>query len=281
MPFYPRILSTGLLLLLTVGLVRADTLSERTLKDIVARQKDAFARVAAEKDHPDVARLRGELQSIINSYDILIQSSPDFAAAYVAYGLLLGQVGMTREAVGMLIKANKLDPDIPLVKNEMARFLAEDGKPAEALPWLMAAIALEPKEPIYHYHLGKLLTEGRDDLIATGQFTRATLDRAMLEAYRRGSELAPDNFAFAYRYAEAFYDLETPRWDEAIVLWSELENRAKPGVEQQTVRLHAANVFLKMGRVDHARALLITVNEEVLQKQKQTLLDELAKPGAK
>jgi tetratricopeptide (TPR) repeat protein len=281
MTFPLRILAATLVLLLAAAPVAAETLAERNLKEIVSRQKAIFARAEAEKDHPDEARLRAEVKSIADSYDILIQKSPDFAAAYVAYGLLLGRVGMNREAATMLLKANKLDPDIPLVKNEMARLLAEDGKPADALPWLTAAIGLEPKEPLYHYHLGKLLTEGRDDLITTGQFTRAKLDQAMLEAFQRGAELAPDNFAYAYRAAEAYYDLETPQWDEALKLWSALEERAKPGIEQQTIRLHAANVLLKLGRRDHARALLVTVTEEVLQKQKQTLLDELAKPGAK
>ena len=276
-----RIIAAALCLLWAAGPAVAETLAEKNLKDIVSRQKNIFARAAAEKDHPDDAWLRGEVQGIINSYDILVQKSPDFAAAYVAYGLLLGQVGMTREAAVMLLKANKLDPEIPLVKNEMARLLAEDGKPADALPWLTAAIELEPKEPLYHYHLGKLLTEGRDDLIATGRFTRATLDKAMLEAFQHGAELAPDNFAYAYRAAEAYYDLATPQWDEALKRWSALEERAKPGIEQQTIRLHAANILVKLGRPDHARALLVTVTEAVLQKQKQTVLDELAKPGAK
>ena len=281
MSFPLRILAAALALLLAAGPAAAETLSERNLKEIVARQKGIFARAEAEKDHPDQAWLRGEIQGVLNSYDVLIQKSPDFAAAYVAYGLLLSQVGMNREAAAMLLKANKLDPAIPMVKNEMARLLAEDGKVAEALPWLTAAVELEPKEPVYHYHLGKLLTEGRDDLIATGQFTRAQLDKNMLEAFRRAAELAPGVYAYAYRAAEAYYDLETPQWDEALKRWSALEEQAKPGIEQQTIRLHAAHVLIKLGRVDHARALMVTVTEPVLQKQKQTLLDELAKPGAK
>ena len=271
-------LLTAVCLLAPAG---AETLAERTLKEVVARQKNIFARAEAEKDDLDEAWLRGELQSLINSYDVLIQKNPDFAAAHAAYGMLLGQVGMNREAVGILLKANQLDGEIPVVKNEIARLLIEDGKPAEALPWLTAAIKLAPDEPLYHYHLGKLLTEARDDLIATGNFTRAKLDEAMLESFRRGAELAPGNMAFAYRAAEAYYDLETPRWEEALKAWGALEEKAAPGLEQQTMRLHAANVLAKLGRAEHARALLITVTEEPLQKQKQTVLDELAGSPAK
>ena len=281
MPFSLRLPFAVLALLLVASPGLAETLAEKNLKDIVVRQKNILARAEAEKDHLDEAWLRGELQGILNSYDVLIQKSPDFAAAYVAYGQLLGRVGMNREAATMFLKANQLDPAIPLVKNEMARLLAEDGKIPDAVPWLMAAIDLAPTEPLYHYHLGKMLAEGRNDLIATGQFTRASLDQAMLEAFRRGAELAPDNFAYAYRHAEAYYDLETPQWDEALKMWGALEQRAKPGLEQQTIRLHAANVLLKLSRPDHARALLVTVTEPVLQKQKQTLLDSLAPAAAK
>ena len=60
-------------LLLAAGSVSGETLSEKTLKDIVARQKTIFAQAEADKDHLDEAWLRGEIQAVINSYDILIQ----------------------------------------------------------------------------------------------------------------------------------------------------------------------------------------------------------------
>ena len=254
----------------------AETMAEKSLKEIVARQRDVFSRVEKEGDQLDQAWLRGELQKIINSYDILIQKNPEFAAAYVPYGMLLGKVGMTKEAVGILLKANKLDPNIPVVKNQLAKHLAEDGKLVEALPWIMSAIDLEPREPLYHYHLGLLLTEGRDEFLRTGQFTRAALDQAMLGAFAHAAEFAPENFGYAYRHAEAYYDLEKPQWDEALKAWSALEERAKPGVEKETIRLHAANVLLKQGQADRAKALLAMVNAPVLLKQKQTLLDQMA-----
>ena len=260
---------------------RSVTMAEKSLKEIVARQRAIFARAEKEGEHLDAAWLRGEMQAVINSYDILIQKSPDFAPAYVAYGMLLGQVGMTREAVGILLKANKLDGEIPVVKNEMARFLAEDGKLVDALPWLMAAIDLAPQEPLYHYHLGKLLTEGRDEFIKTGQFTRSALDQAMLHAFARAAELAPDNFGYAYRHAEAYYDLGTPQWDAALARWRQLDAGVETPLEHQTLRLHQANVLLKQGKVAEARALADTVTEMTLAKQKQTLLDSLAQAGAK
>lgn len=280
-----RLFAAGMLMVASLTAAeppaRAQTMAEKTLKDIVARQRDILARANKEGENLDLAGLRGDLQAVINSYDVLIQKSPDFAPAYVAYGMLLGQVGMTKEAVGILLKANKLDADIPVVKNEIGRFLAEDGKLVEALPWIMAAIDLEPKQPLYHYHLGKLLTEGRDEFIKTGQFTRPALDKAMLQAFLRAAELEPTNFSYAYRAAEAYYDLETPQWDAALAAWRKLDAGVETPLEHQTLWLHEANVLIKQGKPAEARALTDKVTELTLAKQKQTLLDSLAKTEAK
>ena len=181
----------------------------------------------------------------------------------------------------MLLKANQFDPDIPLVKNQLGNYLAEEGRPLEAAPYFLAAIKLEPNEPLYHYQLGTLLTVARDDFIKSGEWSRAALDRAMHHAFQRAAELAPDRFEFAYRYAESFYDLETPDWDGALKAWADLEEKAPTPVERQTMRLHAANALIKAGRRDHARALLDTVDEPALQTQKQKLVAQLAETAKK
>ena len=41
------------------------------------------------------------------------------------------------------------------------------------------------------------------------------------------------------------------------------------------MRLHAANILLKQGKTDHARALLDSVTEPSLQTQKQKLVAQL------
>lgn len=176
----------------------------------------------------------------------------------------------------MLIKANQLDPDIPLVKNQLGNILAEDGKPLQAAPYFLAAIKLAPDEPLYHYQLGTILIEARDEFLKSGEWNRSTLDETMLGAFKRAAELAPDRFEFAYRHAEAFYDLEKPDWDTALKAWAALEEKAKTAIERQTMRLHAANILIKMGKLDHARALLETVDEPTLAGQKQKLMPQLA-----
>lgn len=258
-----------------------ETLAERSLVDIAERQRDIFARAAKEGDHLDEAWLRGELESVIKSYDVLIQKNPDYALAYGGYGMLLSKVGMTKEAAAMLLKANKLDPTMPEVKNQIGVLLAEDGKPVDALPWVTAAIDLEPKKALYHFQLGELLAAGRGEFVRTGRFDDGKLDQSMLDAFKHAAELSPGDFPIAYRHAKAYYDLNQPRWEEALAVWEKLEQAAVTDQQRQLVRLQRANVLAKLGRPAVARQLLDSVTAIDLAGEKQTLLDELAKAGEK
>jgi len=256
--------------------VQAAVIAKATarLKELVARQDALLA--ALGKENADEDNIKRDIQNLIFDYDDFLRVHPTFAPGYVTYGLLLGKVGMRREASVILLKANQLDPDIPIVKNQLGNYLAEEGESVEAANYFIAAIRLAPDEPLYHYQLGTLLAEARDDFFKSGQWTRGQLDKAMQDAFRRAAELAPDNYAFAYRYAESFYDLAEPNWDEALKVWGALEDRAAPGLERETIRLHAANILIKQKRFDHARLLLLTVTSEPLKEQKQKLLDLLA-----
>lgn len=264
-----------------LGAVESETMAERSLKNIAERQRELFAAAEKQGDKLDAEALRTQVQSLTHEYERLLRDNPKFALAHAAYGGLLGKVGMRKEAVSMLLRANLLDSDMPYVKNQLGGYLAEEGKPLEAAPYFLAAIKLAPNEPIYHYQLATLLVEARDDFLRSGEWTRATLDEAMLNGFRRAAELAPERFEFGYRHAESFYDLAKPDWDAALRAWAALEEKAQTAIERQTMRLHAANVLIKQGKPDHARTLIGTVDEPALQGQKQKLVAQLAETAKK
>jgi tetratricopeptide (TPR) repeat protein len=255
--------------------VRAEIAARATpkLKELVARQDTLLAELG--KDDVDQDNVKRDIQNLIFDYDSFLRAFPRFAPGYVPYGLLLGTVGMRRESAAILLKANQIDQEIPIVKNQLGNYLAEEGEPIEAANYFISATRLAPDEPLYHYQLGKLLTDARDDFLKSGQWTRAQIDRTMQEAFRRAAELAPKNIAFAYRYAQSFYDLAEPNWDEALKVWGALEDQCGPGLEKETIRLQAANILIKQKKFDHARLLLVMITTESLSTQKQKLLDQL------
>jgi len=272
-----RLIACAILLACCGGALRAasESMTDRSLRQIVERQKEVLAAAAAQGDHVDAEALRTQAQAIAHDYDHLLATAPNYAPAYAAYGYFLDKVGMSKESIGLLLKANQLDPDIPMVKNQIGNYLAENGKPIEAAQYFLAAIKLDPKEPLYHYQLGRLLTVGRDTFVKSGEWTRAALDHATYNAFKQARDLAPDKFEYGYAFAQCFYDLEHPDWDEALKAWAAMEEKATTPLERETMRLHAANVLIKQGKLDHAKTLLDSVTEPDLQGQKAKLLPAL------
>jgi tetratricopeptide (TPR) repeat protein len=254
-----------------------------TLKDLVARQQALFADAEKNQDSPDFDQenLKSQLQQLADAYSVLLHDHPTFTEARVDYGQMLWKIDMRKEAVVQLLEANALDKDIPVVKNLLGNYLAEEGRPIEALPYFMAAIQLAPREPLYHYNLGLLLYSARDDFLKDDHWTRAALDHSMLEAFRRAAELAPERIEYTYRYAYAFYDLENPDWESALKAWRALELQAKPGLELQFLQLQEATVLLRQKKPDATRALLDAITEPKLAEQKQKLVAQLPPKPAK
>ena len=272
--FFIRGIFVGVLLAAALPLraEQSESMADRALDQLVDRQKELLADAAKAGAKLDESNFQMQIEQVCRGYEELLRANPNFANGYAAYGYLLSKVDQRKQSITMLLKANELDPNIPLVKNQIGNYLAEEGKPREALPYYLAAIKLAPKEPLYHYQLGTLLYEARDDFLKSGEWKREAIDHAIHEAFQHAAELAPDRIEFTYRYAESFYDLEVPDWDGALKAWTTLEEKAPTAIERETMRLHIANVLIKQGKADRAKALLETVNESALQKQKAKLV---------
>ena len=275
----------GLALLLTAALAAdpapvgggsPQAISE--LREIVARQKSALAEAREAESAAELEDLRPRLQKVVDGYEALLTRHPDFAAGWAAYGLFLCDpaVEERRQAMALLLRANSIDPNLPVVKNQIGVLLAEDGRAIDALNYFLAASDLAPTEPLYHFQIGLVLAEGRDHFLKSRAWTRDTVDSSMISAFARAVALAPDRTDFAYRAAEAYYDLATPRWDEAYVAWSALAERLTGSLERQTVRLHLARVRWRQGYAADARELLASVNDSRLANQKSLLETEFA-----
>lgn len=266
-------------LLLIAGPLAAqesETMAERGLKQLIERQQSLMAEAAKATEGFDEDVFAQQIEEVCRGYEGLLRANPKFAPGYAAYGYLLSKVDQRKQAIAMLLKANELDPNQPLVKNQIGNYLAEEGKPLDAAQYYMAAIQLAPQEPLYHYQLGTLLYEARDDFVISGEWKADAIDRAVHEAFRQAAELAPDRIEFTYRHAESFYHKDPPDWEGALKAWSRLEEKAATPIERQTMRLHVANVLLKQARSDQARVVLDTVDEPALQKQKEKLVAQLA-----
>lgn len=252
------------------------------LKDIVARQRAALAAARTKTEAIELEDLRPRLQGVLDDYERLVSRYPSFAAAWASYGLFLCDplVNDQKAALALLLKANALDDGLPVVKNQIGVILAEDGRAIDALNYFLAAADLAPTEPLYHFQIGLLLDEARADFLKSKAWSAETIDKAILDAFGRAVALALERTDYAYRAAEAYYDLAEPRWAEAYRVWSALEERLTGRVETQAVRLHRARVLWKQGLAGDARELIATVDAPELASQKARLLAEFAAEDA-
>jgi tetratricopeptide (TPR) repeat protein len=278
MPRLRRLIAVLVLTALAAPFLRADKTAPRedALKTIVADQNALFTKAEAQGDALDLDNFQSQLQQLCRRYDALIAVHKNYAPAHVAYGMLLTKAGMRKEGVAHMLKANDLDSRIPLVKNQLGNYYAEEGKPVEALVFFTAASDLEPKEPLYHHQIGSLLCEGAEDFLATGDWTRPKLDEAMQDAFEQAMNLAPGDWRHAYRYGLSFYDLATPEWEAALRFWRDFEKKLSPGIERQTCRLHQARVLVELRRLDEARAALAAVTASELVRQRAEIEKKLA-----
>ncbi len=248
-----------------------ETLAFRNLRRIVEEEERILEHARDGEGDYDVNRVRQGFQELVRKYEVFLGENPDYAPGYVAYGLMLDRAGETGVASRMFLRANQLDPNIPVVKNQLGNYMVEEERPEQALGYFLAAIELEPEEPLYHLQLGNLLAEYRQGFLDDGIYDAETLDTSMQDAFREAARLGEDEIAYAYRYAESFYDVGTPDWDEALAVWSELGERLSPGVERQTVRLQQANIHLLRGEPQRAERLLEEVTAPVLQGNRERL----------
>jgi hypothetical protein len=248
------------------------------LREIVAGQKAALDAARGAEDASVLEDHRPRLQRVVDGYEALLTKHPDFAAGWASYGLFMCEplVENRNAALPLLLRANGLDPEIPVVKNQIGVLMAEDGRVVDALNYFLAASDLAPTEPLYHFQIGLLLDEAREAFLKTRAWKREKLDAEMLAAFGRATALAPERVDFAYRAAEAYYGVEPPQWDAAYLAWSRLEERLEGRNETQVVRLHRARVRWKQGYAGEARELLDSVDAPALLTQKARLAEEFA-----
>lgn len=270
-------LPLSLVLAVTGSAQTATTRADERLEDLLQTQRELLMLASAAQAQEDVEKLRPRLQTLVFDWEDYLRDFADKPEGYIAYSMLLGNplIEERERAKALLLKANSLDSNQAIVKNQLGKYLAEDGLPLQALPYFLAASELEPDEPLYHYQIGQLLGGARSDFLTSGEWTVESIDRAMQHAFAEAVRLDPENLPYAYRYAESYYDLEEPPWDDALAAWRELEERVETPVEQQMMRLHQANVLLFKGELDEAEVMLQGSFEGVLASQQDQLLGRL------
>ena len=153
----------------------------------------------------------------------------------------------------MFQKANKLDPNIAIVKQQLGNFLAESGRYKEAYPLFVSAVKLDPEKAIYQYQLGAHLIYFGKQLQAEKQISPKDFDQQLSSSLSEAARLAPENRTYKHLYAESFYDLNKPNWLMALKIWTELLGPDASKMQTEAIQLQRARVLSFLDKKEEAK----------------------------
>lgn len=249
------------------------SLADIKLQAIVDAQNSFLEQLESNpKNFSEVEKERG-FSKLFKEYEDFIINNPNCIHADIIYGKLLRKAGLNKKAYVVFLKANNKNPNVGVVKQQIGNFLAEEGEYGLALTYFLQAIEIEPNEAIYHYQLGELLHRFKKSFLASNILNEEKFDIQMLNAFDKAKELSPDSWVYQVRYAEAFFDINRPRWEEALRLWESLELQAPNIWEKEVVFLNEARVQIKRKDYIKAKECLAKVYLPSLEKSRRELLE--------
>ena len=221
-----------------------------------ARLREATLCAAPGKD-PAEAAARDERMSAL--YRELAGKYPDRAAVQKARGEYAWQHERAVEAIPSLRRAEALDPADADTADVLASAELQLGRTREAAAQWQQAVRASPADPRYHFALANALFLFRHELLDPTTFPNeeAVFAKA-LEEFRQAAALAPQDLAYARAYAETFYAVPHPDWEQARSAWQAV--RALSGADTDFPNSHLARVSLRMKRPEEAEAYLALIH---------------------
>ena len=263
------------MLLPVVAIAQSTDFASKRLLDIAQKESAIYKKIAEDPEFYSEEDLDRRVNELVQSYRTYLVDQPDDPSAYILYGKLLRRLEQYDQAFTAFLKADELDPEIAVVKQQIGNHLAEEGKGTAELTFYLRAVELETETAVYHFALGQLLNEFKQKFISEELFTQDALEREMLKAFRRAAELETDNFSYQMRLGEAYYDLSSPDWKSALVHWNKLRKKTDFSLQAEILDLHRSRVLGKLGRGNEAVELMDTVLNPALQQSKQQVLEEI------
>lgn len=254
------------------------TLADHQLAKIIDRQLSFFslANKVTEKE------LTRKAQDIVASYEAYISENPKDAHALILFGKFLHKVGQSKHAVDCFLEADSINPKHAVVKQQLANYLIEQGRPVDAFPFLLMTLRYDPNVSAYHYQMGNFLYVFKPDLVNAGILTEESLNSFMFKSFKESFLLSPNNFDYGLRHAQSFFDSPNESSQDALNAWNNLLNKfpGRSKAEKDYITLCKASVLLELNRKSLAKKLIDSVSTSSLEKTKVSLLQQVKKKNS-
>ena len=217
--------------------------------------------------------IQAKVDSVKKEYRGFLKDNPHHVKAMIAYGSFLCDIQEEEEGVKWWIKAQDLDPKNAAVRNNLANHYSHEGDPKRALEEYEAAIALQPSEPTFYFNMGNAMYLFRKETSEMKKWTEDEVFEHSLEAFRKARDLEPNNYDYAYAFAETFYGVKSPHWERALDAWDFCLKLNITPLQRDQIYTHLARINIRLGKIKKARNYLEQVKSEQWQDLRQRLSD--------
>lgn len=240
-------------------------------KDVLKWSDEADASSSTNAQFTLHNRIRQRLLAVKAEYENFITLHPDHPRIRLAYGSFLNDTHDEEAAVVQWEKAGELDPKNPAVWNNLANYYGHNAPVAKAFEYYGKAIELDGGQAVYYANLAMTIYLFRADAREYYHATEQQIVDKTLGLYRKALALDPDNFVLCSDYAQSFYSITPPRWEEGLAAWTQALKIARDDAEREGVYIHLARINIKLARYNEARQSLAGVTNAMYAPLKNRL----------
>jgi len=263
-----RAAATLFILLLTPVLAHAQSIGASVKTWIEIRAAHEAAEALANPNVPAKEHLRVE-----QIYYQLVRDNPRSVPAQNALAAFLWKNGKAEAAVLHWRTAQLLEPENGEAASSLGGAYLRMGRVRQAAEQFLLAVRFESDNPDYHFDLGNIEFVLRDDLTAAWKIDSAELLQRALFQFREASRLAPTDLEYARAYAETFYGMPNPDWEEAQIAW---QHYLELSTNRNFGYLQLARVSLKR----HKKAEALSFLDKILDPSYFRIKEKLRKQAA-
>ena len=263
-----RAAATLFILLLTPVLAHAQSIGASVKTWIEIRAAHEAAEALANPNVPAKEHLRVE-----QIYYQLVRDNPRSVPAQNALAAFLWKNGKAEAAVLHWRTAQLLEPENGEAASSLGGAYLRMGRVRQAAEQFLLAVRFESDNPDYHFDLGNIEFVLRDDLTAAWKIDSEELLQRALFQFREASRLAPTDLEYARAYAETFYGMPNPDWEEAQIAW---QHYLELSTNRNFGYLQLARVSLKR----HKKAEALSFLDKILDPSYFRIKEKLRKQAA-
>ena len=256
-----RAAATLFILLSMPVLARAQSIGAWAKTRIEIKAAHKAAETLANPNVTAKERLRVE-----QIYYQLVRDNPQSVPAQNALAAFLWKNGKAEAAVEHWRTAQRLEPKNGEAANSLGGAYLRMGRVRESARQFLLAVRSESNNPDYHFDLANVEFIFRSDLTAAWKIDSAELLQRALFQFREASRLAPTDPEYARAYAETFYGMPNPDWEEAQRAW---QHYLELSTNRNFAYLQLARVSLKRNKKAEALSFLDKISDSKYSEVKE------------